>query len=384
MRSYWLEEPAAPARRRELAGPPEVEIVGGGVTGCTAALVLAREGVRVRLHEAREIASGASGRNGGFALRGGAVSYDAARRELGAERARDLWRLTERGLDRLEELAGDAFRRTGSLRLAADPGERLELEAEHAALVGDGFDAEWEDDPGAGLRDLFRGAIRHPGDGALHPARWVRRLAALAADAGAELREGSGVASLDELEAPMVLLATDGYTRGLVPELDAAVRPARGQVLATAPLAQRVFDCPHYARRGYDYWQQTPDGRLVVGGCRDLALEAEFTAEESTTPGIQARIERLARDLVGELPAVTHRWAGAFGVTADRLPLAGQAPWREGLWLACGYSGHGNVLGLVCGELVAQAIAGRPAPELALFDPGRLVRQAGGTDGSFW
>ncbi|MFN2468925.1 MAG: NAD(P)/FAD-dependent oxidoreductase [Gaiellaceae bacterium] len=384
MSSYWLDELAAPVRRRAPAGPPEVEIVGGGVTGCTAALVLAREGLRVRLHEAREIASGASGRNGGFALRGGAMPYDVARRQLGAERAQALWRLTERGLDHLEELAGDAFRRTGSLRLAADPAERLELEAEHAALVGDGFDAEWEDDPGPVLRDLFHGAIRHPGDGALHPARWVRRLAALAADAGAELREGSDVTSLDELEAPTVLLATDGYTRGLVPELDAAVRPARGQVLATEPLAQRLFACPHYARRGYDYWQQTPDGRLVVGGCRDAALETEFTAEEATTPGIQARIERLVRDLVGELPAVTHRWAGAFGVTEDRLPLAGRAPWREGLWLACGYSGHGNVLGLVCGELVAQAIAGRPAPELAPFDPGRLAPQGAGTDESSW
>ena len=373
MGSYWLEEVAAPVRRRALAGAPEVEIVGGGVTGCTAALVLAREGARVRLHEARGIATGASGRNGGFALRGGAMPYDVARRRLGADGARTLWRLTERGLDHLEELAGDAFRRTGSLRLAADPAERLELESEHAALVGDGFDAEWEDDPAPGLGRRFHGAIRHPTDGALHPARWVRRLAGLAVDAGAELREGSAVTSLDDLEAPAVLIATDGYTRGLVPELDAAVRPARGQVLATEPLAELLFACPHYARHGYDYWQQTPDGRLVIGGCRDSALEAEFTAEEAATPEIQARIESLARDLLGTLPAVTHRWAGSFGVTEDRLPLAGRAPWRDGLWLACGYSGHGNVLGLVCGELVAQAIAGRPAPELELFDPGRLA-----------
>jgi gamma-glutamylputrescine oxidase len=101
--------------------------VGGGVTGCSCALTLAAAGRRVRVYEAREIASGASGRNGGFALRGGASAYDLARRELGRDAARGLWELTERSLDRLEELAGDAFRRTGSLRLAADPGERDDL-----------------------------------------------------------------------------------------------------------------------------------------------------------------------------------------------------------------------------------------------------------------
>ncbi len=62
-------------------------MIGGGVTGCSCALTLAERGIRVRLHEAREIAGGASGRNGGFALRGAAAPYDEARRELGEDRA---------------------------------------------------------------------------------------------------------------------------------------------------------------------------------------------------------------------------------------------------------------------------------------------------------
>src|SRR4051794_41300632 len=103
MSSYWLAEPrsplAAPADRS--AGPVDVAIVGGGVTGCACALRLAEAGRRVRLFEAREIASGASGRNGGVALRGGAPAYDVARREPGAEQARAPWGLTERYLHRL-------------------------------------------------------------------------------------------------------------------------------------------------------------------------------------------------------------------------------------------------------------------------------------------
>ena len=72
--SYWLDA-AAPARRStRLAGKPDVVVVGGGVTGCSCALALARSGARVLLHEAREIASGASGRNGGLALRGRGIA----------------------------------------------------------------------------------------------------------------------------------------------------------------------------------------------------------------------------------------------------------------------------------------------------------------------
>ncbi|HEY8645797.1 MAG TPA: FAD-binding oxidoreductase, partial [Gaiellaceae bacterium] len=115
--SLWLKEPHDGLPRSRFEGRPDVAVIGGGVTGCSCALTLAECGVRVRLYEAREIAGGASGRNGGFALRGATTPYDEAQRELGDERARLLMELTERSLDRMEKLAGEAFRRVGSLRL---------------------------------------------------------------------------------------------------------------------------------------------------------------------------------------------------------------------------------------------------------------------------
>ena len=348
-------------------------IVGAGVTGCSCALTLADGGLRVRVHEAREVAGGGSGRNGGFALRGAAAPYDAARAELGKEHAASLWRMTEDALDRLAGLAGDAFRRTGSLRLAADREEAESLRAEYEALRDDGFEVEWRPELNGRLAGRFHGAIFHPPDGSIQPARWVRRLAVRAAEAGAEIRLHDTVKSLEQLDADQVVLATDGYTHGLFEPLDRAVKPARGQVIVTEPLGEEYFACPHYSRHGYDYWQQTPDLRLVIGGFRDTAPEEESTAKEATTPGIQARLESFARELVGRAPRITHRWSGIFGVTEDRLPLAGLVPGYEGLWVACGYSGHGNVLGLACGDLVASAIVARPAPELHLFDPVRRL-----------
>ena len=168
---FWLDEPAEPLPVVRLEGPVDVAIVGGGVTGCSCALTLAEAGVRVRLYEARAIASGASGRNGGFALRGGAMRYDAARATFGPERAAAFWRLTERTLDRMAELADDAFRRVGSLRLAADENERDELRAEHDALLVDGFAAEWVDELPERLAGSYHAAILQPDDGALHPGR---------------------------------------------------------------------------------------------------------------------------------------------------------------------------------------------------------------------
>ena len=369
--SYWLEDEAEPLRAARTDGPVDVAVVGGGVTGCASALALAEAGLRVRLYEARQIASGASGRNGGFALRGGAMPYDRARELLGADRAQALWELTHRALLRLADLAGDAFRHTGSLRLAADDAERRELEAEYAALRDDGFAAEWRESP----LPRFPAATFHPPDGSLQPARWVRRLAARAVAAGAEIWEHARVASLDDLDAEHVVVATDGYTQGVVPLLDEVVRPTRGQVLVTEPLPELVYACPHYARHGYDYWQQLPDRRLVIGGRRDVTLETEFTAEETTTDVVQRAIEEHATELLGRPPRVTHRWAGIWGTTADALPLVGELPAQSRrAWVSAGYSGHGNVLGLACGELVAQAILGERAPELDLFDPARLMR----------
>ena len=369
--SLWLEEPREELPRRRFDGRAEVAVVGGGVTGCSCALTLAERGVRVRLYEAREIAGGASGRNGGFALRGATVPYDEARRDLGDQRARLLMELTERSLDRMEALAGDAFRRVGSLRLAYDEAERDALRREHDALCADGFAVEWVDELAPPLDRLYLGAIHHPSDGAIQPARWVRRLAAHAAAAGADLHEGEAV-RVEALDADAVVVAGDGFTAQLLPELAAHVRPTRGQVLATEPLPERLYERPHYARGGYDYWQQLPDGRLVLGGKRDASFETEQTHVEATTGLVQERLDALGRDLLGRQPVVTNRWAGIWGTTPDLVPLVGRVPGRRDVWVAGGYSGHGNALGLACGDLVARALLGESPPELALFDPARF------------
>ena len=154
-------------------------------------------------------------------------------------------------------------------------------------------------------------------------------------------------------------------------------------MVATEPIPERLFDCPHYSRHGFDYWQQREDGRILAGGFRDTSLATEFTTSEETTDEIQAALDGFVSDLVGWPVVVTHRWAGLFGLVPDFMPVVGRVPvgcvpvgsvpGEAALWVAGGYSGHGMVLGFMCGELVANAILGGQTPDLDLFDPARLL-----------
>src|SRR5207247_897075 len=118
------------------------------------------------------------------------------------------------------------------------------------------------------------------------------------------------------------------------------------------------------ARYGHAYWQQLPDRLLLLGGFRDIDADAEETDDEATTPSIQAALERFLRETLELDATIDRRWAGVFGLTDDLLPLAGRVSDDERVWIAAGYSGHGNVLGLACGELVAEAILGERNREL--------------------
>ena len=289
MSSWWLmDDPAPPLPVVEL-DDVDVEVVGAGITGISASLTLAEAGLRVRVRDARRVGEGASGRNGGFALRGGAMPYDRAREWLGAERAAEYWRLTEEHLDRLAGLAGDALaphgqpaarsrrrRGGGDSRRAGGAARgrlRRRVADRSARRALSGGDLPSAATPRSSLHASCT-ASRHA------PRPQVSRSS-----------RAQRVESLDELDAERVLVATDGYPSGLLGALEGLIIPTRGQMIATEPVEERLFDCPHYGRHGFDYWQQTPDGRVLAGGFRDFSLDSEFTADEETTPPIQGALE---------------------------------------------------------------------------------------------
>jgi glycine/D-amino acid oxidase-like deaminating enzyme len=372
---YWLDEPYRP--RPPFEGDVEVEacVIGAGVGGLACARRLAQRGIETLVLERDTVAGGASGRNGGFLLAGLAAFYVDARESHGPERARDLYAGTLEAQEEIYALAAqlganDAVRRTGLLRVSASEEEAEHVRRHVAALHADGFPGELleRDELPQALRRSFWNACLTAHDGALQPARWIRALAGAAEAAGARIHERTevrGPLAGPEVEtsaganvrARHVLVAADGALPALVPELRDRVRARRLHMVATAPLPDRLVECPVYARWGYEYFQQPPDGRLLAGGFSDLDAEASYTDRDEGNPRVWERIERyLRQDLAVDAP-VTHRWVGTVGYSDDGLPVVGEVPGRPGLYAAGGYSGHGNVLGFVAGERLADLVA---------------------------
>ena len=384
---FWLDTPYEP--RPPLQGDIEVEacVIGGGVGGLSCARRLAQHGIDTVLLEAGAVAGGASGRNGGFLITGTAAFHNDARERFGVERARAMYAATLAAEEEIYELAaelgaGDALRRVGLLRLAVSEEEAEHVREHAAALRADGFPGETverEDLPPALQRTGLVGCLTGH-DGALHPARWYRMLAAAAEAAGARIHEGTRVrvpvaapgegpvlvepadgAGRATVRARHVVVAADGALPTLVPEYTGRVRSRRLHMVATEPLPPTIENLV-YARWGFEYLQQRPDGRILVGGFSDVDGEGSYTDSDAGSPLIWERVDAYLREDLGVSAELTHRWAGVVGYSDDALPYVGEVPGRPGLYVSGGYSGVGNVPGFMGGRDIADTIAGR-APE---------------------
>jgi len=376
----WLATAAVAAPELPPLHEPaeaDVVVVGHGGAGLTAALHLAAAGVDVVAIDATGPGAGASGRNGGFLLAGLAEAHHEVVRRLGRERAAALYRLTAEALDATEGAHPEAVRRVGSLRVSRSPEEDADCAAQLAAMRADGLPVEEYDGPeGRGL--LF------PHDAAFQPLVRARGLARRALDVGARLVVGAPVlevgprgvrTAVGEVRARRgVLVAVDGGLEHLVPALRGRTRSARLQMLATAPAGDVHLPRPVYARFGLDYWQQLPDGRITIGGGRDVGGPDEWV--DDVLPGtptagisvpVQDHLERLLRDDIGTAAPVAHRLTGVVGFTPDSLPvLAEPAP---GLVAVGGYSGTGNLVGPLCATWAADRLLGRANGLADLLDP---------------
>lgn len=343
----------------------DVCVVGLGGSGLAAVDELLGRGASVVGVDAGLIGGGAAGRNGGFLLAGLAAPYHRVVASLGRGAASSVHALTLSEMDRMTAMTPDAVRRVGSLRVEDDEAGLADCAAQAAALRADGFAVEeydgWE---GRGL--LF------PDDGAMQPLRRCRSLAQQVLSRGSRLHEHSPAVEIAPgrvttpdgvVECEAVVVAVDGRLEQLLPELVGVVRTVRLQMLGTAPDPSISLPRPVYLRGGYEYWQQLPDGRLAVGGFRDVGGDAEETSSTDPAEPVQAAIEQLLRTRIGSTAPVTHRWAASVGYTANGLPFLGEV--RDRVWAAGGYCGTGNVVGALCGRAAAARAVGGQHPATA-------------------
>ncbi len=367
---YW-QQPALGAPILNGERHADVCIIGLGGSGLSAVHALLDAGLSVVGIDAGGLAQGAAGRNGGFLLAGLAAFYHEACENYGHDCALELYRLTQRQLERMAEETPRAVDLSFSIRRAANAEEIEDCRAELTAFEADGIEAEWYEGPeGVG--------IKIHGDGVFHPQRRALIRARQALQRGAELYLHSPAIDVagDEVRTPegvvrcmAVIAAVDGGLIRLFPELTGRVHDVRLQMLATAPDPDLKLAGPIYSRFGNDYWQQRPDGQILLGGGRDLGGWAELSHEAAVTEFVQDYLTTILRQDVGTQAAVTHRWAGIVGYCDDKLPILEEV--RPNVVAVGGYSGTGNVLGAAAARDAAAWILDRPTPLKDRLDPMR-------------
>ncbi|MDO7836783.1 FAD-binding oxidoreductase [Sphingobium sp. HBC34] len=382
--SYWLA--SAPAftggTQGEVGGKVDVAIIGGGFTGLSAALALARQGASVMLLEQGQVAGEASGRNGGQCNNGTAHDYGALSARFGKDIAKAYYRVHCDAVDMVERIAQQegidcAFRRCGRVKLAAKPAHYDKLARAHDLLR-----AEVDDNvrlvPPDRMReevgsDAFHGALIQTTSAQLHPARFGVGLAEAAARAGARIFEQAPVTGMDkvtggwrvttprgQVTAAQILVATGGapaaapfgfFRRRIV--------SVGSFIIATDPLDDALVETLLPNRRNYvtsknigNYFRLTPDNRLIFGGRARFAI---------SDPRSDLKSGHILQEVMGDIfPAlkgvgVSHVWGGMVDLTADRLPRAGE---QDGIFYSMGYSGHGVQMATYMGQAMARVMAG--------------------------
>ncbi len=368
----------------------DVAVVGGGLAGLSAAIELADRGFDVVLLEARQIAWGASGRNGGQALVGLACDAHEIERQLGLAESQRIWAMTVEALHLIQQRCRrfdiDCDWRPGFLNLAVTARKARQLQAWQSHVQRHyGHACRWiapPEMPAWIASPRFHSGLHDPLSGHLHPLKYALGLARGAAELGVRMHENSGVTALTpgsaghrarlqtargEVHTQQVLLAGNVYLQGLVPALQARVMPVGTYVIASEVLDPALAESlipSHSAvcdtNFVLDYFRPTVDHRMVYGG---------GVSYSTATPRHLA--DTLQRRMARSFPQLAHTraefaWGGFVDITMNRAPDFGRLPGSSAgssnvcsnIYFLQGFSGHGLALTGIAGKLVAEAMHG--------------------------
>lgn len=367
-----------PRPRLQGAHKADVCVIGGGFTGISAALHLAERGYSVILLEAQRLGWGASGRNGGQLHTGQRRDQEWLEKHCGLDQAQRFWTLAQEAVElvkhRIEKHAIDCDWTPGLIHAVHKQDWLADEIAATEKLARDyGYDQISLLDRDALARaigtDIYFGGYKDHAGGHLHPLNFALGMARAAEEVGARLYEASPVVSISdehplvvrtdegEVTAETVVLGANAYLAGLEPATESRVMPINNFILTTEPLGDARADALIPGREAVadsrfvvHYWRLTRDGRMLFGG------------GENYSPNFPADIGAFVRNHMLKIypqladARIEHAWGGAVAVTANRMPYFRRP--RKGLYVACGYSGHGVATANFAGRVIAEAVAG--------------------------
>jgi len=422
--SYWQDPPSEIADLRTTAALPEAAdyvVIGSGISGCCIAynLLSKTPTARIVLLEARRTASGATGRNGGHTKAASYRSFLDHERELGLSEAVKIARMEHDNI-----VATHAFARRHGIDCCSTECNTVDViySQNQLALASRSIDRIRQTmgkEPAATYtiwnavecREKFLtphalGAIEYYA-GSLSAYAFTIGVLKLALAKGLNLQTNTPAKKISpcstdgkkmwtvetsrgSILAPKVILATNGYTAHLLPQMAGLVVPLQGQVVAQRPgshLPQTGLDHTYsfIQESGYEYMITRPpgssnEGDIVIGGGiwrlpNDGASRYGESDDTSLDPTITSYLRQCTADYFGFNWGQDHRsgrikkeWSGIMGTSADGLPYVGEMPEMPGLWLSVSFNGHGMVWCFKAAQALVGMMIGNEAERKSIND----------------
>ena len=356
----------------------DVLVVGSGLVGLSAALHLkqSNSSLKVGVLEAGFLPSGASTKNAGFACFAG---ISEALDELETCTEAELIEIIEmrwKGLQKLRKNLGDKaidFVQSGGYDLfdkqQADRAESCISKIAYfnnitKAITGipDNFAVVNHKIAHFGFSNIGN-IIQNKSEGQIDTGKMMRALILKVQSLGVQIFNNCAVTEILEeadrllvktsqgnFKSRKVIVATNAFAKQLLPDLD--ITPGRGQVLITEPIKNLKIEGAFHYDKGYYYFRNI-NGRVLLGGGRNLDFKTEETAAPGLTNVVQHSLEKMLEEIIlpAKKPKIEYRWSGIMAFGDELKPIIKQV--KPNLFCAARCNGMGIAMGSLVGEEVA-------------------------------